>query len=59
MKSDEEHVKCRVPQGSILLFLLYIIDLTSVSTTDLPVLFADDTNILSDKNLHSIIMTLD
>ena len=62
VKSDKENVKCGVPQGSIvgpLLFLLYINDLTTVATTSLSVLFADDTNIfLSGKNLDSMSMTL-
>ena len=62
VKSDKENVKCGVPQGSILgplLFLLYINDLTTLTTTSLSVLFADDTNIfLSGKNLQSISMTL-
>ena len=62
IKSDKENVKCGVPQGSILgplLFLLYINDLTTVSTTSLSVLFADDTNIfMSGKNLPSMAMAL-
>ena len=62
IKSDKEKVKCGVPQGSIwgpLLFLLYINDLTTVSTTSLSVLFADDTNIfMSGKNLPSMAMAL-
>ena len=62
IKSDKERVKCGVPQGSILgplLFLLYINDLTTVSTTSLSVLFADDTNIfMSGKNLPSTAMAL-
>ena len=62
VKSDKQNVKCRVPQGSILgplLFLLYINDLTTVSSTSLSVLFADDTNIfLSGKSLQSMSMTL-
>ena len=62
IKSDKEKVKCGVPQGSILgplPFLLYINDLTTVSTTSLSVLFADDTNIfMSGKNLPSMAMAL-
>ena len=62
IKSDKGKVKCGVPQGSIwgpLLFLLYINDLTTVSTTSLSVLFADDTNIfMSGKNLSSMTMAL-
>ena len=62
VKSDKENVKCVVPQGSILgplLFLLCINDLTTVTTTSLSVLFADDTNIfLSGKNLQSMSMIL-
>ena len=42
-----------------LVFLLYINDLTTVSSTSLSVLFADDTNIfLSGKSLQSMSMTL-
>ena len=62
IKSDKVKVKCGVPQGSILgplLLLLHIIDLTTVSTTSLSVLFADDTDIfMSGKNLQYMTMTL-
>ena len=46
-KSNQEAIKCGVPQGSILgplLFLIYINDLSSVSEACFSILFADDAN---------------
>ena len=46
--SFSKYIKCRVPQGSILglvLFLLYISDLCNVSKALDFMLFADNTNI--------------
>ena len=46
-KSNQEAIKCDVPQGSILgplLFLICINDLSSVSEACFSILFADDTN---------------
>ena len=63
VKCDNEHVKCGVPEGSLLgrlIFWLYINnDLTTISTNSLFVLFADDTNIfLAGKKLQSVSVTL-
>ena len=46
--SDLYNVKCGVPQGSILgplLFIIYMNDISNVSTESSLILFADDTNI--------------
>ena len=47
-ESELTVLRCGVPQGSILgpmLLLLYINDLTNVSSFFMPILFADDTNL--------------
>ena len=47
--SDTQHVRCGIPQGSILgplLFILYVNDITQSSSQGNLILFADDTNII-------------
>ena len=61
-KSDEKHITCGVPQGSILgplLFLLYVNDICNVSDILFPILFADDTNIfLNGKNTDELVQCM-
>ena len=57
-KSSLQQLTCGVPQGSILgplLFLLYINDITHVSTILSYIIFADDTNLLlSHPDFHEL-----
>ena len=64
IKSEALEITCGVPQGSILgpfLFLVYINDIPTVLTNGMPILFADDTNVLfhskSLTNLEDIVNT--
>ena len=58
-----KQIVCGVPQGSILgplLVLLYINDISSVSSVFSSVLFADDTTLLySSNNLQELSATVD
>ena len=45
----KKHIKCEVPQDSILgslLFLLYVNDLPNYAKVLVPIMFADDTSLL-------------
>ena len=62
VSSELQYIRCGVPQGSILgplLFLLYINDLSRVSSLLFSMLFADDSNMfLSGKNPDVLINTM-
>ena len=62
ISSELQYIRCGVPQGSILgplLFLLYINDLSRVSSLLFSMLFADDSNMfLSGKNPDVLINTM-
>ena len=62
VQSEYATVTCGVTQGSInsimgpLLFVLYVNDIANVSTSLLPILFADDTNVfLTGNNIDQMI----
>ena len=60
--SSTMDIKCGVPQGSILgplLFLIYVNDLSNVSSILFILLFADDTNVfVTGKNLSTLFTTM-
>ena len=60
--SSTMDIKCGVPQGSILgqlLFLIYVNDLSSVSSILFTLLFANDTNVfVTGKNLSTLFTTM-
>ena len=60
-KTNEQKVKCRVPQESILgslLFLIYVNDLPSVSNLLNTIMFADHTNLFEHKDISVLFSTM-
>ena len=62
MQSDTHHVKCGVPQGSImgpLLFIIYMTDICNVSKFLYTILYSDDTCVLlNGKELNNLIQPM-
>ena len=60
--SDVKQINSGVPQGSILgplIFILYINDISNVSETLFPILFADDSNVfIQGNNLNNMVSTM-